>query len=76
MLHSILVIVIVRARAKLYLFDLNGDLFLFSVVGLFLLFVKKLAVIDDFRDRRLCIRRDLDEIEAAFSSFLDDARDG
>ena len=71
MLHSILVIVVVGARAKLDLFHLNSDLFLFRVVRPFLLFVKKLAVIDQLTNRRLRFRRDLNQVDAAISRFLD-----
>ena len=71
MLHSIVVIVIVRAGPELDLFDLHGDLLLIGLVGTLFLLVQEFAVIDYLAHRRLAVRRDLDEVEAASSGFLD-----
>ena len=68
--HSVLIIVIVGSGAKLDLLDLNGDLFLFGLVGTFLLFVEKLAIVDHFTNRRLCFRGDLYEVDTAISRLL------
>ncbi len=61
-LHSIVKIMIIGAGPEFDLFDLDGNLLFLSVVGLVLLFVKKLAVVDDLTNRRLAVWRYLDEI--------------
>jgi hypothetical protein len=61
-LHSITVIVVVGRRSKLDFFDRNRDLFFLRFGGFLFLLVEKLAVIDDFADRRFGVRRNFDQI--------------
>lgn len=65
--HAIAVIVIVGAGAKLYFLDGYDDLFLLRLIGLFLGEVLKLAIVDDFANGWLGVRRDLDQIHALFA---------
>jgi hypothetical protein len=67
MLHAIGVIVLVRAGAKLNFLDGNDDLFLLRLVRFFLGEVLKLAIVDDLANRRVSVRRDLDQVHASFS---------
>ena len=59
-----LVIVLVDIGADFHLLDFDDLLFLAGFVALFLLFVFELAVIENFRHRRLGIGADLDEVES------------
>jgi hypothetical protein len=45
------------------LFDLNLLLVFFGFVSFFVQFIKKLAVIHDAADGRICLRGDLDQIQ-------------
>ena len=65
-LHLDLVIVVIDGGAHLDLFDLDDLLVLASLVGLLLGLIFEAAEIKDLADRRLGIRRDLDEVEACF----------
>src|SRR6266851_9514717 len=67
MLHAIAVIVLVGAGAKLNLLDGNDNLFLFRLVRFLLGEVLKLAIVNDLANRRVSIRRDLDQVHASFS---------
>jgi hypothetical protein len=62
--------VIVDRRAHLYLFDLDDLLVLARLGGLLLLLILELAIVQDLADRRLRIRRDLDQVEAGGSGAL------
>jgi hypothetical protein len=61
--------VVVDGRAHLDLLDLDDLLLLAGFVGFFLLLVFELAVIEQLADRRLVVRRDLDQIEAFFFGY-------
>src|ERR1044071_3422001 len=57
------IIVFVRARAELYLFDRNESLFSLSLFLFLLLLVLPLAEVYDATDGRLSLRRNLHQIE-------------
>ena len=63
-LHAIVVIVIVRARTKLDLFDGDDDLFFLRLVRLLLGFVLKLAEVDNATDGRVGGGRDFNQVQA------------
>jgi len=65
-----IVIVLVCRRAKLNLFDNDGRLFLFRLVLLLLLLVLVLAEVNDATNRRLRLRRNLDQIQSALARDL------
>jgi len=52
----------VDVRPHLDLLDLDGALLLARLGGLFLRLIFVFAVVENFADRRLGIRRDLDEV--------------
>ena len=63
MLHTIVVVVIVSAGAKLHFLDRDRYLLLLRFVGLLLRFVLKLSEVNDPANRRLGIGSDLHEIK-------------
>src|SRR6202048_4146901 len=65
MLHAIAIIVLVRAGAEFNFLYGDDHLFLFSLVRLFLGQVLVLAIINNLANRRLGVRRDLDQIHAS-----------
>src|SRR5882724_7784347 len=67
MLHTVLVVVIIRARTKLNFLDCNGDLFFLRLVRLFLRFVLELTEVDDAADGRLSSWSDFHQIQALLS---------
>src|SRR5690606_24874212 len=70
MFLPVAVFLLVRRGATRDLFDLNGHLFLFRLMSLFLLLILELAVIDHFTDRRLCVWGDLDQVDSASPGLL------
>jgi len=60
--------VAVDAGAHLDLFDLDDLLLLPSLVLLFLRFIFEATEIEDLADRRIGVRRDLDEVEPGIRS--------
>src|SRR5689334_19348673 len=60
MLHTVIVIVIVRARSKLHFLYSDRDLLLLGLVRFLLRLVLELAKIDDPADRRIGVRGDFD----------------
>ncbi len=66
-LHTIIVIVIVRAGTKLDLLDGNHDLLLLRLVRLLLRLVLKLAEVYNATDGRVCGGRDFDQVQTLFA---------
>ena len=62
-LHAIVVVVIVCAGAKLNFLDRDRYLLLLRLVRLLLRFVLKLSEVDDSANRRIGVRRNLDQIQ-------------
>ena len=71
MLHSIAVIMLVGAGTKLNFLDGDDNLFLLRLVCFFLGEVLKLAIVDDFANRRVGVWRDLDQVHASFARGAD-----
>jgi hypothetical protein len=65
------VVVFIRARPKLYFLDCNEGLLRLGFLLLLFLFVLILTEVNDSANRRLSLRRDLDEIESALARDLD-----
>jgi hypothetical protein len=70
-LHTIIVIVIVRSRSELDLFDGDDDLFLLGLVRLLLGLVLELAKVNNAAHGRLGLRSDLDQIEPLLTRTAD-----
>jgi hypothetical protein len=62
-----LIIVLRGGRTKFYFFQLRAATALALLVGLFILLVKKFAVIGDFANRRIGRRRNFHQIQSAFA---------
>ncbi|CFX16749.1 protein of unknown function [Candidatus Filomicrobium marinum] len=62
--HLDVVVVLINRRTHLDLLDLDGLLLFACFGGFFLLLELELAVVHDLADRRLSIRRNLNEIQA------------
>src|SRR5207248_11409782 len=67
MLHAIAVIMGVGAGAKLNFLDRDDYLLLFRLVCFLLRFILKLSEVDDLANRRLGVRRDLNQVHAFFA---------
>src|SRR5438105_2609503 len=67
MLHAIAVIMGVGAGAKLNFLDRDDYLLLFRLVCFLLRFILKLSEVDDLANRRLGVRRDLNQVHASFA---------
>jgi hypothetical protein len=65
-----LIIVLRGGRAKFYFLQLRAATALALLVGLFVLLVKKFAVIGNFANRRIGRRRNFHQIQSAFARHL------
>ena len=69
--HFGLIVVVFDARAHLDLFEFDNLLALAGLVGLFLLLVFELAEVHDLADRRVYVRRHLNEVEAGVGGAVE-----